>query len=60
MAAGALRRTTGRRTALRSEALEGSEAKKIEVDEAGRARKYLAQSVDFVSGVWVLPGFHAL
>ena len=35
----ALRRTTERQTERRSDALEGSEAKKLEVSEAGRAGK---------------------
>ena len=47
----ALRRTTGRQTERRSEALDGQTVRKFEVDEAGGARKLVAQSVDFVSRV---------
>ena len=36
----ALRRTTGRQTALRSNAPRGQTVGKIEVDEAGRASKF--------------------
>ena len=42
---------TGRGTAQRTEVRKRSEAGKFEVDEAGGARKLVAQSVDFVSRV---------
>ena len=45
----ALRRTTERQTERRSDALEGSEAKNIEVNEAGRAKEVTAHPVTFVS-----------
>ena len=50
----ALRRTTGRQTERGSDAPEGRTVRKFEVDEAGGARKLVAQSVDFVSRVFWL------
>ena len=47
----ALRRTTAGQTERRSGALEGRRAGQYGVDEAGGARKLVAQSVDFVSRV---------
>ena len=46
---------TGRQTGRRSEALECRTAKKIEVYDAGCAKKIAALPVDFVSGdlIWV-------